>query len=210
MQFHFIDLNQDITDAWATVFEGIEAVKVHHGSIFEHPASALVSPANSYGYMNGGIDFAISKTLGWHVEKRLQQQIRDKYYGELLIGQAEIVETDHADFPYLIAAPTMRHPMTIHNTPNVYLAMRALLLLCKYGRFPNGELISEQVTSVAVPGLGTGVGQVAPLVCARQMRIAWEDVMGEKHTSVESWKEMGSNFAYFYTSDPKALKYDIP
>ena len=42
-----------------------------------------------------------------------------KSFGELLVGQADIVETDHETFPWLISAPTMRHPMTILHTPNV-------------------------------------------------------------------------------------------
>ncbi|MFK7969859.1 MAG: hypothetical protein AB8F95_05800 [Bacteroidia bacterium] len=49
------------------------------------------------------------------------------YYGEILVGQADIIPTDSEVFPYLISAPTMRHPMTIARTPNVYLAFRAIL-----------------------------------------------------------------------------------
>ena len=57
--------------------------------------------------MNGGIDFAISKNLGWDIEKSVQQKIRDEFFGELLIGQALIVKTNHLDFPFLISSPTM-------------------------------------------------------------------------------------------------------
>ena len=159
--------------------------------------------------MNGGIDFAISKNLGWHIEKKLQKIIREKHFGELLIGNAEIVETDHADFPYLISAPTMRTPMTITRTPNVYLAMRAILLLVKEKSFADGTPIHQKVNSLVIPGLGTGVGQVPPLVAARQMRIAWEDVMQEKHQTLEGWEEMRANYAYFYTHDLRDLKYGL-
>lgn len=210
MKYTFVDQNEKITDAWKIVFEGVEEVEVVHGSIFSVASDAIVSPANSYGYMNGGIDFSISKNLGWHIEKKLQEKIRTKYYGELLVGQADIVETEHDKFPYLISAPTMRHPMTINRTPNVYLAMRAILLLHEYGRLDSGALIKTKVKHIAIPGLGTGVGQVTPLVCARQMRIAWEDVKLAKHQTKESWKEMGSNFAYFYTEREEDITYDIP
>ena len=210
MILKLIDTNSKITDAWEAVFENVTGIEVHNDSIFNHSADAIVSPANSYGYMNGGIDFAISKHLGWHIEKKLQEVIRKKYYGELLVGQAEIVTTESKLFPYLISAPTMRHPMTITRTPNVYLAMRAILLLIKYGEFPDGSSINSQIKSIAIPGLGTGVGNVAPMTCARQMRIAWEDVTNEKHDAIDTWKEMGDNFAFFYTDDTKNLKYDIP
>ncbi|QNH61433.1 macro domain-containing protein [Hymenobacter sediminicola] len=209
MHIHLIDTNPEVTDAWASVFADVPQVTVRHGSIFDHPADALVSPANSFGYMNGGIDFAISKHLGWHLEKDLQRIIREKYYGELLVGQAEIVETGSPLFPFLIAAPTMRTPMTITRGPNVYQSMKAVLLLLEHGTLPTGESVKSKITSVAIPGLGTGVGQVRPLVCARQMRIAWEDVMQQKYATATGWQEMCANYAYFYTHNESDIKYDI-
>ncbi|KAA9332305.1 phage tail protein [Hymenobacter busanensis] len=209
MHLNLIDTNSEITDAWSLVFADVPQVSVCHGSIFEHPADAIVSPANSFGFMNGGIDFAISKHLGWHLEKDLQRVIREKYYGELLVGQAEIIETGSPLFPYLIAAPTMRTPMTITRGPNVYQAMKALLLLLRYGKLSTGEAVGDKVQNVAIPGLGTGVGQVRPLVCARQMRIAWEDVMEEKFATEAGWEQLRSNYAYFYTHDRRDITYDI-
>ncbi|MBO2009474.1 macro domain-containing protein [Hymenobacter negativus] len=209
MHLNLIDTNPEVTDAWEKVFADVPQVTVRLGSIFDYPADALISPANSFGYMNGGLDFAISKNLGWHLEKDLQRVIREKYYGELLVGQAEIIPTGHADFPYLIAAPTMRTPMTITRGPNVYQAMKAILILVRYGRLFSGEPTREKVKTLAIPGLGTGVGQVRPLVCARQMRLAWEDVMHEKFATETSWEQMCANYAYFYTHNRPDIKYEI-
>jgi len=143
------------------------------------------------------------------LEKDLQQIIREKYYGELLIGQAEILPTGSAQFPYLIAAPTMRTPMTITRGPNVYQAMKAILVLPRYGKLATGELVSAKVQRIAIPGLGTGIGQVRPLVCARQMRLAWEDVLHEKFATEAGWEQMCANYAYFYTPDLTDIKYDL-
>lgn len=209
MHLTLIDTNQEVVDAWEKVFAEVPQVTVRFGSIFDYPADALVSPANSFGYMNGGIDFAISKNLGWHLEKDLQRIIREKYYGELLVGQAEIIPMGHANFPYLIAAPTMRTPMTITRGPNVYQAMKAILILVRYGHLLTGQPVSELVKTVSIPGLGTGVGQVRPLVCARQMRLAWEDVMHEKFVTETGWEQMCANYAYFYTHNRPDIKYDI-
>ncbi|BDD05599.1 macro domain-containing protein [Aureibacter tunicatorum] len=210
MKLYLVDLNTKLTDAWKKVFKEIKDVEIKNQSIFDLSCDAIVSPANSFGFMNGGIDFAISKNLGWHIEKRLQQKIRKNYYGELLVGQATIVETDHSQYPYLISAPTMRTPMTILRSPNIYLATKAILSLLKHGVFEDGTPIKNRINTIAVPGLGTGIGQVPPLVCARQMRIAWEDVMHEKYKSLEGWEELRSNYAYFFTHDEKDLHYDIP
>lgn len=54
--------------------------------------------------------------------------------------------------------------------------------------------ITQKVKILAIPGLGTGIGQVPPLVCVRQMRIAWEDVVQGKYKTPE---EMRSNYACF-------------
>ena len=43
----------------------------------------------------------------------LRKLILDHHHGELFVGTAEVVETDHAGIPYLIAAPTMRVPMIL-------------------------------------------------------------------------------------------------
>jgi O-acetyl-ADP-ribose deacetylase (regulator of RNase III) len=209
MHINLVDTNSEITEAWQKVFGDVSQVTVHHGSIFDYPADVLVSPANSFGYMNGGIDFAISKNLGWHLEKELQGVIREKYYGELLVGQAEILATGSPQFPYLIAAPTMRTPMTITRGPNVYQSMKAVLLLLRYGKLSTGSMVSDHVKTVSIPGLGTGVGQVRPLVCARQMRLAWEDVLHEKFATETGWEQMCANYAYFYTHNHTDIKYDI-
>lgn len=210
MKFYFVDINAKLTEAWEKVFQGIEEVTVKNQSIFDLSCDVIVSPANSFGFMNGGIDFSISKNLGWHIEKRLQKIIREQFYGELLVGQATIVDTDNKQFPFLISSPTMRTPMTILRSPNIYLATKAILALLKYGKFSDGTLINEKVKTVAIPGLGTGVGQVPPLLCARQMRIAWEDVMNEKYKTEKGWEELRSNYAYFFTHDEKDIYYDIP
>ncbi len=210
MKFYFTDINSKLTEAWDKVFHDIDDVVVNNQSIFDLSCDAIISPANSFGFMNGGIDFTISKNLGWHIEKRLQKLLREKYYGELLVGQAAIVETDNVQFPYLISAPTMRTPMTILRSPNIYLATKAIFTLLKEGRFEDGTKISDKIKTVAIPGLGTGVGQMPPLLCARQMRIAWEDVMKEKYKTEKGWEELRSNYAYFFTHDEKDLHYDIP
>ena len=145
-------------------------------------ADAIVSPANSFGFMDGGIDMLYSRRFGWQVQDRLQELIKEHHHGELLVGAAEIVETD-AHIPFLIAAPTMRVPMILRDSVNPYLAARAALLLVKHGTFKAGEFrgtrVCEVVHSIAFTGLGTGVGQVGWAVCAHQMRLAIEEVLLE-------------------------------
>lgn len=167
------DINARIAEAWESRFQSVGEVKVVHGSIFEVQADALVSPANSFGFMNGGLDGAISRFFRGTIQVKVQRAIREKHYGELPIGQAEIVPTDFEHFPYLICAPTMRIPQDVSKTLNAYLAFRAVLMAAlAFNRSQPGN-----IRSIACPGLGTAVGNMAPDICAIQMRAAWENII---------------------------------
>jgi O-acetyl-ADP-ribose deacetylase (regulator of RNase III) len=165
--------------AWQRWCGDLRCVEVHEGSIFDAACDAVVSPANSFGFMDGGIDRLYVEFCGPALQERVQACIRGCHDGELLVGQADIVPTGHARIPYLIAAPTMRVPAALGRSIHPYLAARAVFLLIQRGRFSCGELagqlVTDRVRRVALPGLGTGVGRVPPAACAKQVRAAIED-----------------------------------
>ena len=177
-------VDKPLADAWQRSCGDLRFVTVHRGSIFDVPCDAIVSPANSFGFMDGGIDRLYTEFFGRVVQDRVQDCIRNCHHGELLVGQADVVATDHPDFPFLVAAPTMRVPSALGRSIHPYLAARAVFLLVRHGRFSCGDLagqrVSDHVRSLAFPGLGTGLGRVSPAACARQMRAAIEDfVLGK-------------------------------
>ncbi len=173
LSIHLRDINTAVAKAWEQQFAGLHNVEVSCGDIFEHRADAIVSPANSFGYMDGGIDLIYSRVLGRHLEGRLQALLRDQHFGELPVGQAVIVPTDHKAIPYLVSAPTMRVPTGISRTANVYLAFRAALIAIQ----KHNENSAQEIGSLLVPGLGTGVGDMPPERAARQMRIAYDAII---------------------------------
>lgn len=207
MNLIFVGPEQDVVSAWEEHFQGYAQVSVQAGSILEVDCDALVSPANSFGYMDGGLDMLISEFFGWHVQERLQDLIRNKHHGELLVGVAEIVPTDNARIPFVISAPTMRVPMILSDTVNVYLATRAVILLVLHGRFPDGRPVNEDVHTVAVPGMGTGVGRVPPNTCARQMKAAVDDVLLKNSRFPPSWHEAQIKHQLLYSDDTRDLQY---
>src|SRR6516165_8416263 len=87
------DISADVVRAWKKHFEGMDAVQVSAGDIFELKADAIVSPANSFGYMDGGIDLVYLRRFGWELQNRLQLHLREEHDGELPVGQATIVGT---------------------------------------------------------------------------------------------------------------------
>jgi O-acetyl-ADP-ribose deacetylase (regulator of RNase III) len=144
--------------------------------------------------------------------ERLQKLIREKHHGELLIGTAEIVETDNLRVPFLIAAPAMRVPMILQDTVNPYLAARAVLLLVQYGTFARGiyegERIADVVRTVAFPGLAAGVvGTVGPNTCAHQVRVAIEEVLLGKGAFPQTWDEASEWHQKLYTDRVRDLQF---
>lgn len=169
VKFFLRDRSKEVTEAWASHFKGIAQVEVSIGDIFAVQADAIVSPANSFGYMDGGIDLAYSYRFGWHLQERLQEVIRNEHDGELPVGQAVIIPTRHDDIRWLISAPTMRVPMVIASTVNAYLAFRAVIRAVREHNKQN----PESINTVLCPGLGTATGAMPPDRCARQMLAAY-------------------------------------
>src|SRR5262249_29856597 len=120
-KIYLIDRLPLLVDHWKEQFSDCPTVEAIVGDYFQRPADALVSPANSFGIMDGGIDLAIRDQVGLEVERRVQQAIVEKHHGEMPVGCAEIVETGDERWRYLIAAPTMRVPESVAFTINPYL-----------------------------------------------------------------------------------------
>ncbi len=167
MKIQLVDRNLEMCEQWQLYFEGCNDVIIHHGDFFSLKTDCVVSPANSFGFMNGGLDYIISLKLGWSVQNKLQEVIREKYSGELLVGQAELVETGDNDIPFCISAPTMRVPSLISGTVNAYLACKAIFSILKK---------ESRIETITISDMGTGVGKLPYDICAIQMREAYNDI----------------------------------
>src|SRR5689334_21817016 len=119
--YHLRDINTPLVEAWSRCFSGIPEVRPSIGDIFGVRADAIISPANSFGFMDGGIDLLYSRRFGWQLQERLQRLLQEEYDGELPVGMAVLLGTGELDIPYLISAPTMRAPADVSNTVNAYL-----------------------------------------------------------------------------------------
>ena len=165
-------LDSDMVVAWQGAFAGAQDVAFVEGDILEHRCDAIVSPANSFGFMDGGIDLAYRRHFGMQLQSKVQAKITTEFFGELTVGQATVVSTGQENVPYLVVAPTMRVPDRIGDTVNVYLAFRgALLAVLAHNR---GS--AKAIESMRVPAMGTGVGAMPLTRAARQMHAAYVSV----------------------------------
>lgn len=185
--------DEKLAEAWRSECGDLEVVSIHHGSILEAECDAVVSPANSFGFMEGGIDAVYRHHFGDAIQGIVRRQIREYHHGELPVGNADIVETGNERIPFLIVAPTMRVPMILQHSVNAYLAARAVFILCLYGDFKSGRYagrrVSEAVDTIAMPGLGTGVGRIGARICADQVRQALNDIVYTRDVMPESLVE---------------------
>lgn len=168
---HLIDRSRPLVDKWNEQFADCPGVEAVFGDYFQRPADAIVSPANSFGIMDGGLDLAIRDQLGFAVQDRIQAVIVERYHGELPVGAAEFVRTDDPRWRFMVAAPTMRVPEPIAHTINPYLAFRAILIAVENWNRAAGR---REIDSLVCCGLGTGIGKVSPTKCAMLMRAAYQ------------------------------------
>lgn len=187
-----------LVDAWKRDFSSLPDVKIISGSIFDTKVDAIVSPANSFGIMDGGLDGKIRDRFGFQVENNIRKIIQTDFFGELPVGSSLIAETGSPECKYIISAPTMRTPENVSNSINAYLAMKSIL---------NIALRSPTISSVAVPGLCGLSGQMLPEMVARQMRIAYERVVLNQYQYTH-WREE-KQFEKFIRKEILYPPYDL-
>jgi O-acetyl-ADP-ribose deacetylase len=128
-------------------------IAIVHGSILDAEAQVIVNAANSLGLMGGGVAGAIKRAAGADVER---EAVKD---APIRVGKAVLTSGGNTKFNGIIHAPTMPQPGMHIPVENVAFAMGAALTLADEKGFE----------SIAVPGMGTGVGGVAHADAARMM-----------------------------------------
>lgn len=183
MKIYLLDINKEMTDVWAKQFEhtNVEIVnKDFETFMAEHPdIEAIVSPANSFGLMDGGYDKAITNYFGPELMKDVQEKIIKVWWGEQPVGTSLSVVIKSKHFikqlddgktlelhPILIHTPTMRTPEQIVDARIIYQCMRTTLI----------EAVSQKVDSIVIPAFGGCTGKVSCEIIAKMMRFAFDQL----------------------------------
>ena len=129
------------------------SIFVKQGDLTQIVCDAIVNPANSYGLMGGGVAGVIRRVGG--------REIEDEAVAKSPINVGEAIVTTAGKLPcrYVIHAPTMREPAMKIPVENVKLATIAALELA----------LQINVKSIAIPGMGTGVGGVSKDAAAEEI-----------------------------------------
>lgn len=160
------DLNTGVVEAWRAAFADAPGIEIRRGSILDEDVDAWVTPTNSRGLMDGGVDAVIKRHLGVGIQLRVQRAIRDRFAGSLPVGSAVCVRSGAVTPKFLISTPTMESSSeNVSETLNVALACAAAFQAIHQ---QNGEAPGS-IRSVALVGMGARTGRVPARVCANLM-----------------------------------------
>ncbi|KAJ3015077.1 hypothetical protein HKX48_004795 [Thoreauomyces humboldtii] len=202
------NLDEDLTDAYTRYFDSYLTVNGGRVSVVweglqwvSGDFDCIVSPANSYGLMDGGADWSISFHLAGGpagLVAHVQRAILDRFAGQQPVASSFIIdveekvkeylrtpgnhhvydETTEVRLPRFLAhTPTMRTPHRLDATTEVpYDAMWSTLTAIR-----EHNMIAEAtdrpdrvIRNVLIPGFGTSYGAVPPKVGARQLALAYK------------------------------------
>lgn len=166
------DTNGKMCDAFKEQFANDPDVTVTNRSFTEvEYFDAIVSPANSFGLMDGGIDWFITDYFGKQLMTRVQEKIICDYLGEQPVGSAFVIETGNEMHPYLVHSPTMRVPKSVKGTDIAYVSTHAALIAVNRHNREN----KNKIEILLMCGMGTGCGEMDYNIAASQMARAWKN-----------------------------------
>jgi len=141
-------------------------IEILKGSLLDAPAEVIVNPANSRGYMGGGVAGVIKRFGGEEIEEEALRK------APIPIGEAVLTTAGRLRFKGVIHAPTMEEPAMRTTEEKVRKAVRAALRVAE----------ENLIRSVAFPGMGTGVGRLPKAIAAKAML---EEIRSFKATRLE-------------------------
>jgi O-acetyl-ADP-ribose deacetylase (regulator of RNase III) len=180
LRISICDQNKDVATIFAQIFKEEERIEILCGDLLNISADCIVSPANSFGDMGGGLDKAIDDFFSGKAQTYVQRHIQAEYFGELPVGVASVLSMDSKDYPFLIIAPTMRIPGNVGKSINAYLAMRAILVaVIKHNRFS-----TPKIKHILMSSLCTGVGGMPYEEAGEQMLKATTNILDEIYKTI--------------------------
>ena len=181
MKIILLDNKKEMCNAWKKYFNGIDDVEIVNDYIQSYDLNkvdCLVSPANSYGLMDGGYDLALTKMFGDQLQKMVQNYIIDNLYGEQPVGSSIIVDIPNTN-KKLIHTPTMRIPSPIVDSEIVYTSMRSTLICA----------LKNNIKSIIIPAFGGTTGMVPMEIIAKEMFKAYIQIFKIK-LPIHSWYDV--------------------
>lgn len=175
-----IALTADAQETVDYLFREYPNVTTTTDDIFSLAADALLVPLNAFGFFSSGFPLAVTDRFGLGLQDTLQSRIMENYFGEMLVGQAEILSTGQSEPAWVVAAPlarTLQDDLT--DSLNVYQMVRGALLAMTQPDAPDIKTLAMLLPGVSPGGL-------TPYTAARQIRFALQSTLREKPRKFEN------------------------
>lgn len=223
LHFTLLDPSSSLAEEWNEAFTKYETVSIKLSFIHSRLADlvppeshfdCIVSPANSYGRLDGGFDYFLSEALA-PVDDLLaptqlaQTTLYRRWKGYAPPGTCTLVplsgsvcENNSHGCAFIAICPTMRIPENVvWNREIVYNCVWSLLVaIDEHNRCAEASGTGKRINKVLMTGLGTGVGGVSARRCAQQMALAMRD-FEDASAHPEKWGSMGWDDAISYAKD---------
>lgn len=170
LKITLLDLNEEMCNAWnkelieynyaveenESYFPNVEIVNEDIVSWLQKNNDHLlgiVSPANSFGLMDGGYDGAIRNYFlndyDFDVIPIVQEHLKEKFWGEQPVGSSTLIRLPVMG-TYILHTPTMIRPSIIEDPRVVYHCTRSCIL----------EALRTECTHIVIPAFGGCCGKV--------------------------------------------------
>lgn len=175
--------SEELYKEFVRAFSGFPETECHQGRFEDVNFDCVVSAANSFGLMDGGVDQCITDLFGVQMMHRVQNRIIQEFAGEQPVGTSIIVRGNEIPSiinKYVAHTPTMRIPSDVSSTDNAYRAMKAALLAVQaHNRMVDSCLspADSRINTLVTPGLATLTGRIPYDIAANQMALATYHVM---------------------------------
>ena len=185
MSIKFISFNQEWVDSIRIHFQNTPLIIVDNCDIKNIPTenTCFVSPANSLGFMDGGIDLVLSRTIMPGIEKKVKKRIQElgimSSMGRPYLPIGSVIAVPHDLVTYLIVTPTMFLPHDVRGTQNAYWSFYAALKMWRKLCVQKNKKFNLVVTSHCC-----GVGRMSGKEAADQMKRAYDDFIHGKGPDV--------------------------
>ena len=214
MEHHYIDIFEEARKKHDLPESINPYISIHHYPLSQLPADVqhdtVVSPANSYGRLDGAFDDAISRAYApkydYHALTRVaQRKLYDQWRGFAPPGTCTLVRIPDEFMERsrnvwgckrVALCPTMRYPTDVRwDREVVYECVWSLLCAIsnhnravREGKAPEDD--QEPIRSILMTPLGTGIGYIPP------ERWASQAVMAIKHfddatKNPSQWSDLG-------------------
>ncbi len=203
MKIYLLDRNLEMFLEWEAQFADCPEVDVvmddfsHFMS--NHKIQCVVSPANSYGFMNGGYDKAITDYFGTELMDAVQQYIIENFFGEQPVATSFIIDipgktesepgyisnaerdTSPGNTPAISSdsAVIPQNTQKLIHTPTMRTPskIREPEVIYQCMRTTLMTAIRNNIESLVIPAFGGATGQVPYRTIAKLMKLGYRQIM---------------------------------